>query len=362
MNANSVFNGFISKTEIDPKKDYEDLLLRAYHLVKEEVVQSNYSINYVRLAHKIFGYLGDDGLNERIELMKKYLQHGGNLNSKEDTFWANWELIDNLALLKRYKEMIREQRRFLDWAKENMKLDNWIKVMYDSTQAVGWVHEEQEDEWFQIYYDLMASVEPTEQNRQNRVLYVETATGLFAFNLKRYDEALKEIKRYKNILSEDTSWTEFRKFSIRRISYLLEVYSGKNQIEKYDETIKEAIAKIELYIKQYDEGLSVDIDEVCDMAHEIGTCLMWEKRYQKAMTLFEYAIEYQGTGITHFFYAICIWATQKNRKETIHHLQLADLKVQGNEGLRSRYIHMFLEPPEFADIREDNEFLLVFNK
>src|SRR5690625_5154948 len=96
------------------------------------------------------------------------------------------------------------------------------------------------------------------------------------------------------------------------------------------------------------------------MAHEIGTCLTWEKRYENAMALFEYAIEYQGVGVTHFLYAICIWASQKNRKKTIHHLQMAELKIKGNDGLRARYIHMFLEQPEFEDIREDSEFLSIF--
>jgi tetratricopeptide (TPR) repeat protein len=361
MNAASALDEFMNKTNINPAIENETLLLTAYQLVKEEVVKSNYSIKSVRLAHKIYGYLGDKGLNERVDLMKKYLLHKGS-SSPEDLFWVNWELVDNLALLKRYKEMIKEQRIFLSWAKSNMSPEFWLKVMYDSTQAIGWVHENRTNEWFDIYYDLINSIEPTKQNRHHRVLYVETAAGLFAFDLKKYDDALIEVERYKSILLEDTSWCEFKKFSIRRISYLLEVYNGKNEMEKYDAVANDAISIIESYISEYNQGLTIDFDEVSDMAHEIGTCLMWKKRYQKAMSLFEYAIKYQGTGISHFFYAICIWAIQKNRQKTLHHLQMAELKVKGNGGLRSRYIHMFLEQAEFADARDDNEFLLIFKR
>jgi tetratricopeptide (TPR) repeat protein len=361
MNAASALDEFISETNSNPTIENEALLLTAYKLVKEEVVKSNYSIKSVRLAHKIYGYLGDKGLNERVDLMKKYLLHKGS-SSPEDKFWVNWELVDNLALLKRYEEMINEQRIFLDWTKTNMSQEYWLKVMYDSTQAIGWVHENRSNEWFDIYYYLIDSIAPTKHNRFHRVLYVETAVGLFVFNLQKYDYALKEIERYKNILLEDTSWYEFKKFSIRRISYLLEVYSGKNEMGKYEEVVNNAISEIESYIKQYIQGMSTDIDEICDMAHDIGTCLMWEERYQKALSLFEYAIENQGSGITHFFYAICTWALQKNRKKTLHHLQMAELKVKRNGGLRSRYIHMFLEQPEFADIHDDKEFLSIFKR
>jgi|SRR5690625_449225 len=360
MNATVVFDEFKSKIENTPIKENDNLLFTAYKLVKQEITKSNYSIQKVRLAHEIFGYLGDKGLNDRIELMKKYLQHRVDSNA-EDKFWANWELVDNLALLKRYKEMIKEQRLFLEWTKKNMELEYCIKVMFDSTQAEGWVHEKQEGEWFEIYFDLITRMEHTKQNRHDRVLYVETAAGLLTYNLKEYDGALEEIDRYRNILAENQSWSELNKFSIRRITLLLEVYIGKKQLEKYDKVVKEVISEIELYIKQYNQGLTINIEEVCDMVHEIGTCLMWNKRYQNAMALFEYAIEYQGVGVTHFFYAICIWASQKNREKTIYHLQMAELKIKGNGGLRARYIHMFLEQPEFEDIRDDSEFLSIFN-
>jgi tetratricopeptide (TPR) repeat protein len=359
MSASLALDEYISKAETNPAKENEKLLATAYELAKQEVLNSNYSIDSVRLAHKVFGYLGDSGLIERIKLMKKYLQHG-NINTIKDKFWANWELVDNLALLKRYKEMIEEQRLFLVWAKACMEQEYWMKVMYDSTQAVGWIFENKAEEWFEIYYGLINSLEPSNLNRESRILYVETAAGLLAFNLQEYDSALIEIDRYQNILYEDKTWSQLRKFSIRRFSYLLEVYRGKKEIVKYDKVINESISEIEFSIKQYNQGLSINIDEICDMAHEIGTCLMWEKRYQQAIPLFEYAIEKQGNGVTHFFYAICIWATQKNRTKTLYHLKMAELTTTGNGGLRARYIHMFLDQNEFSDIRNDEAFLSIF--
>src|SRR5690625_2219051 len=361
MKASQVFDQFKRKVEINPSRDQNKLLLKAFELVKGEILASNYSLESVRLAHAIYGYLGDEGLNERVELMRNYLQLRLNA-SKEDKFWSKWELIDNLALLKRYKEMIHEQRLFLQWTRDHMSVEWCIKVMFDSTQAIGWYFEGVADEWFDIYFEFINKIKPTDQNRHDRVLYVETATGLLVYQLKRYDHALIEIERYKQILNENQRWTEYNEFFIRRIAYLLAEYSGTGNEEKYDQVASEAIAKIESFIHQFKQGVPINILEICDMAHEIGTSLMWEKRYNQAMNLFKFALEHQGTGVTHFFYAICIWATQKNRVKTIHHLKLAENETLGNGGLRARYIHMFLEQPEFNDVHSDPEFLSIFKR
>lgn len=359
MNAASILKEFMDLNEAIPTDENEEILLTAYELIKKELIDSNYSIESVRLADKIFGYLGDKGLNERIEVMKKYLNTDSQ-KSLEDQFWANWELVDNLALLKKYKQMIEEQKLFLAWAKKHMSSDYWLEVMSDSTQAIGWVHEDQSDEWFEVYYDLINSTEPTESNRHERVLYVETAAGLLIYNLIKYTEALNEIKRYNIFVNEDVSWAEYKKFFIRLKTYQLGLYSAQGDWLNYEKTVNEAIIEIIDNINRHNNNDSVAIDDICDMAHDIGTCLMWEKRYKQAMTLFEYAIQNQGTGITHYFYAICVWATQRNRSTTLEHLKLAEMKVKGNGGLRSRYKQMFLGAEEFDDVWEDDEFLSVF--
>lgn len=343
----------------NPTKDNEDLLLKAFEFVQEEIVDSRYSIDSVRLGHEIYGYLGDRGLQLRVDLMRKYLEKG-TLESLTDCFWAKWEMVDNLALLKNYEEMIEEQRAFLEWARENLGPEYWIKVIYDSTQAVGWFHEGKSEEWFAIYHDILTRITPSETNRHSRILLVETAAGLCAYERKDYEQALKEIQKYHDILHEDEMWSDYDKFYIRYVTYMLETYVGKNEMDKYEELVNEVVLKIEIKFVQNEKGLSDNMDEVCDMAHDIATCLMWEKRYEQAIKLFEKAIEYQGTGVTHFFYAICIWAKRKDREETLHHLRMAENKITGNGGLRSRYIHMFLEQPEFSDVREDAEFLSVF--
>jgi len=292
-------------------------------------------------------------------MMRNFLEKSGS-ESLTDRFWANWEMVDNLALLKNYKEMIEEQHAFLGWSRENLGPEYWNKVMYDSTQALGWFNEEKTDEWFGIYQEILSGIPPSETNRHSRILLVETAAGLCAYELKDFEQALKEIQKYHDILHEDKMWSDYDKFYIRYVTYMLETYVGKKEMDKYDELVNEVVLKIEIKFDQNEKGLSDNIDEVCDMAHDIATCLMWEKRYEQAIKLFEKAIEYQGTGVTHFFYAICIWAKHKDREETLRHLRMAENKITGNGGLRYRYIHMFLEQPEFSDVREDVEFLSVF--
>lgn len=359
MNADAMLKEFIRLNKVNPSSENETLLLNAYDLVKQELNDTNYSIGTVRLAHKIFGYLGDKGLQDRVEIMRRYLE-SDQPKSLEDRFWAKWELVDNLALLKQYKSMIEEQKSFFAWVQQHMSPDHLLRVMYDSTQAIGWVEEGKADEWFDIYYDLIERIPPTESNRSARLVLVETAAGLLIFHLKQYAKVIPELERYKKIVYEDESWAEHINFLIRLKSYQLSVYSAQGDWLNYEKTVNEGLLEFINGINKHHSNGSVSMNDLCNMAHEIGTCLMWEKRYKQALPLFEYAIQNQGSGISHFFYAVCVWASQKNRQLTLQHLKLAEMKVTGNGGLRSRYKQMFLDQAEFADVWEDDEFLSVF--
>ncbi|TYP76835.1 hypothetical protein [Paenibacillus methanolicus] len=307
MHAEFLFNEFMTATETEPSALHEVLLKAACKQIHKELEETNYTIECVRLAHRIFGYLGDEGLHKRLALMRAFL----NINASkrmEDQFWANWELVDNLALLIQYKAMIDEQKRFLKWAKKHMPPDDWLKVMHDSTQAIGWVQEGQADAWFTIYVELIQCVEPTAANRHSRILYVETATGLLIFHANKHSEAYVEIERFSCIIHEDLLWAEYTNFLVRLMSYRLALSSALGDWLTYEKTVNEAMMVIIREINKYNNtNDSAALEKVCDMAHDTGACLIWEKRYRQAMPLFEYALHNQGTGITHYYYAICVW-------------------------------------------------------
>ncbi|MBU5354692.1 hypothetical protein ACN9MH_04135 [Paenibacillus silvae] len=87
MNADVMLKEFIRRNEAGPSIEQELLLSKAYELIKKELIRSAYSIETVRLAHTIFGYLGDKGLHERIDTMRKYLD-SDRVKLREDQFWA----------------------------------------------------------------------------------------------------------------------------------------------------------------------------------------------------------------------------------------------------------------------------------
>ncbi|WP_062104369.1 hypothetical protein [Bacillus niameyensis] len=360
--ALELLENFLQKHQEDPTSNDNVMLEQAAEHVDIEMRESSFSIESVRMAHKIYGLLGDQGLNRIVEVMKCYLVSRKD-DPLENQFWARWELVDNLALLKRYKEMIKEQRSFLDWTMENMSHDYWLKVIYDSTQGVGWVEEGLQDEWFSMYEEVMNKVKRTEENRLERILLVETAAGLYIFNLLEAENALKEIARYDEILQEDPSWSRYNEFSTRIRSYQLEVYRVLKDWEKYDAIALKSLAELEQQIKLYQtadkEG---NVLELSSKAHELGTCFMWANRYQDALKLYRFAVENTGSGVNHFFYAVCLWAQEKDKEKTLHHLRMAEHDVTWNGGLRGRYKQMFLNQPEFADVYDDQEFLTVFHK
>lgn len=359
MNSEAMLSQFLAAHETEPSAAHEQLIDRAYRTVRQELVESRCAIATVRLAHRIYGYLGAQGLRDRIELMRSYL-HSDQDKRPEDQLWAHWELVDNLALLQDYETMIVEQEALLAWAAETLPPDALLKVMSDSTQAIGWVEAGQAEAWFALYDDIMARIVPTSANRRGRVLYVETAAGLLLYNVHRYDRAAEEIERYLAIVAEDPAWAEHDAFYLRMLSYRLGLYSALADELSYERTVNEALLFILTQIGAHAENDPEARSRVCDMAHDIGACLMWEQRHSQAIPLFAYALRHQGTGMTHYFYAVCVWAASRDREAALRHLRAAETSVRGNGGLRRRYKRMFLEQAEFAEVWADDDFLACF--
>ena len=57
---------------------------------------------------------------------------------------------------------------------------------------------------------------------------------------------------------------------------------------------------------------------------------MWAKRYKQAKRLLEIAIEQNDSGGSHFFLAACIWASEKDRSQTLYHLRYAQQTTKRN--------------------------------
>ncbi|MFF2015073.1 hypothetical protein [Paenibacillus sp. NPDC058177] len=347
--ARSLFDEYCHFKEINPLNTDETLLLTARDQVLTDIALNGYTKEAARLMHRILSFLGDAGLQEREHQLRLYLREP---LERDERFWAHWELVDTLALLKKCKETVAEQLMFLHWTKANCEPKAWPAVMFDGTQAHCWACVNRMTEWFDLYYNIINSIESTEDSRKNRASYIRTAGEHLVFHNKM-DEAMKESERLMKVVDESAQWPERVIFWLGATTIKLEVFRKKQDWESYDQQVQSIMALLETD--------SLDIEKKKFIANDFGACLLWAGRYQQAQLLFESNIKHGSGGITHYFLAICIWSSKKDRTQTLHHLAMAENEVVNNLNMRGRYIEMFKEQPEFSDIWDDQEFLSVIS-
>ena len=83
------------------------------------------------------------------------------------------------------------------------------------------------------------------------------------------------------------------------------------------------------------------------------------KKYDEAKRLLQLAIDLGNyNDYNHFMLAVSIWASEKNREKTLHHLKVAqDKYMVTSYNYLDSYYPEFLKTPEFSDVKDDPEFL-----
>ena len=99
-------------------------------------------------------------------------------------------------------------------------------------------------------------------------------------------------------------------------------------------------------------------------AHDVGCCLVWSKKYDEAKRMLQIAVDLGNDNhYAHFQLAVSIWASEKDREKTLHHLKTAqDYYVVDSYNYRDSYYPSFLGTPEFSDVKDDPEFLKVLGQ
>ena len=122
-------------------------------------------------------------------------------------------------------------------------------------------------------------------------------------------------------------------------------------------------AYLEGELKKRDAGQPVNLDDLMWFAHDVGCCLVWSKKYSEARRFLQVAIDLEdNNNYGHFQLAVSIWASEKDREKTLHHLKVAQDYYVVNPYNQDTYYPTFLETPEFSDVKDDEEFLKVLGQ
>lgn len=325
----------------------------------EVLLDQDDSPQAVHLADKIYGFAGERGLEKRVQLHRMYSRRAPN---SDEEFWSWWHLVDTLAVLKRCDEAIEEQVGLYRWASEALTSDHVLYALHDSAQAWCWEVAGRFDEWVALYYKALALVNELQVPRRTRCFFLRTGAEVLA-RKGRFEEAYEQVVKLEQVNNEDPQWSDYLTFWCGVITAKLEIFRGKHQWTEYDDTAQEALTFLD---EKFTTEKLTDRERksVCYVAHDVGACLMWAKRYDQARTLLEFVVERQGeaSASTHLFLAACIWRAQKDREVALRHLRIAQNTTRGNFLMRGRYRQFFLEMEEFADVWSDPEFLAAVSE
>ena len=351
-NIRGKFDSFMKQAKSDPTSG-EDILTEAYNQI-EDALKGEITPELVHLADEIYEYMGKLGLEKRISLHRRYLNVA--IDNKE-RFWSHQRLVGGLAMLQRNMEVIEEQARLYHWTCEFMSDEDVLEVLGSITHANCWAKEGRVDEWFQLYEEASECLKNPKVSHFKRCDFLQLGAEVSLFNDK-LDEALLGMEKLERANGEP-DWEHYFKFWLAVRTTRLLVYSKREDWVRFNQVFTEVSTDIEGEVEKRDAGHSVNLRNLAWAAHDFGCCLLWSEKYNEAKRFLQIAIDARDDPDTHFFLAVSAWAAEKNREETLHHLKVAQDFVLSN---RDRNYEVFLETPEFADVKDDREFLEVLGQ
>ena len=348
------FDSFMNQAKSDPTSG-EDTLTEAYNEV-EDIIKGEITPELVHLADDIYMYMGKLGLEKRISLHRRYLDVAPD---NKERFWSHWHLVDSLAVLQRNRETVEEQSRLYRWTCEHLSDEYVLEALYDTTQATCWKGEGRIDEWFQLYSEASKRLGNPEVSRLKHCLFLQAGAEVSMSN-DRLDEALLGIEKLE-CSNSDPGWDHYFRFWLAVRTNRLLVYSKQEDWDRFNQVVTEASTFIEGEVQKQNTGSPGNLGDLTWAAYDIGYCLIWSKKYNEAKRFLQVAIDSGNEAWSHFYFAVSIWASEKNRETTLHHLKVAQ-DIVLNALNRDMYHQTFLETPEFSDVKDDKEFLKVLGQ
>ena len=353
----SKFNAFMENVKSDPTSR-EDILKEAHNEI-EDALKGEITPELVHLAvDDIYPYMGKLGMEKRISLLRKYMD-----DAPDDTerFWAHEGLVSSLAFLDRNREAIEEHSRLYRWTCQHLPDKYVLEIASNLSVAGCWTTEDRIDDWIQLYNEASERLENSGVSYYSRCGFLQTGADVLRGN-NRFDEALLEIEKLERANNEPRSEHYFQFWLTVRTNRLL-VYGKQGDWGRFDPIFTEMSAYLEGELKKQDAGQPVNLDDLMWLAHDVGCCLLWSKKYNEAKRFLQVAIDLEdNNNYGHFQLAASIWASEKDREKTLHHLKVAQDYYVVNPYNQDTYYPTFLETPEFSDVKDDEEFLKVLGQ
>ena len=351
------FDSFMEQVKSDPASR-EDILKEAFNEV-EDALKGKITPELAHLAvDDIYPYMGSLGMEKRIPLLRKYVD---DVPDDKERFWSHKELVNTLAFLGKNREAIEEQTRLYHWAcKQSEKYV--LRIVSNLTSTECWAAEGRTDDWIQLYNKASERLENPEVSQYTRCDFIQMGAEILRGN-NRLDVALLEIEKLERANGEP-GWRNYFRFWLAVRTNRLLLYSKQEDWDRFDQVWTDTRTFIEGEVEKRNARYPVNTYDLIWAAHDVGCCLVWSKKYSEAKRMLQIAIDLGNDNhYTHFQLAVSIWASDKNREKTLHHLKAAqDDYIVDSYNYRDTYYPAFLETLEFSDVKDDKEFLKVLGQ
>ena len=347
----SKFDSFMAQAKSDPTSG-ADILTEAHNQI-EDALKGEITSELAHLAHEVYKYMGKLGKEKSVSLHRKYLDVAAD---NKERFWSHRQLSVCLAMLRQNREAIEEQVRLYRWTCENMSDADVLYVLSSCLEHAGcWRAEGRIDDWIQLYNDASQRLENPELSRYDRCNFLQIGSEILR-SYGRSDETLLGMEKLERF-NDEPDWEHYFRFWLAvRTNWLL-VYSSWEDWDRFDQALAEVDTFIEGEMEKRDAGHTVNLGNLHWAAHDIGCCLVWLQKYNEAKRLLQISIDLDAVNdYGHFMLAVSTWASERDREKTLHHLKFANDIVLAAWN-RGKYYQSFLGTPEFADVKDDPEFL-----
>ena len=351
----NMFDAYLEKVNSDPASR-DDILKQASSEI-EEVLNGEITPEMVHLVvDDIYPYMGSIGMEKRLPLLRKYMDIAPD---DEERFWAHKGLVNTLAHLRQSREAIDEQKRLYRWACKNSE-KHVLRVISNLSIAGCWKAEGRIDDWIKLYNEASERLENPEVSQYTRCNFLQFGAEILRRN-DRLDAALLELEKLEHAKGKPGRKNYFRFWLAVRENKLL-LYNAQEDWERFDQVYTELNTYMEGELKKLDASFPVNTYELIWAVHNVGCCMVWSKKYNEAKRWLQVAVDMGNFNeYSHFMLAISIWASEKNRENTLHYLKMAeDFYKTSSYNYMDSYYTSFLETPEFSDVKDDPEFLQVF--
>jgi len=287
-----------------------------------------------------------------IRVYQRYLEQPLSVSDEID---ARYRVSCYLAMTGRASEAVQYGQELYRLTRLHLPAERLPWSVNNATLAACWNTVGRGGDWIAVCDEVLRDSPKVEANRMER-FYLLRTRGVVLGQMGRTEEARAALKSVRFLADEDPAWSYRYSVLIRSIPEIVRYCRDLSDTD----ALRHAMIEGKRLLGEYEAYLSTipnpDESDLRIGYDNIGHMFFWDKQYEEAISMLQKSLgppernrNAWGTGTL----AAALWATRRNRQETLALLRHA--AAVSNAGSKLDLTKV----PEFADVLDDPEFVAV---